>query len=109
MKHPDSPPYVLACMYPNEMAARNVYAPVQTLLHETACNLSAYRFLAPGENTWYVVVLGEHPDQALHTLLETLLRTRGTPVTLTQELLNRLMARRQQTTGASWVEGHYFR
>ena len=113
MSQPDLPFYYLACTYPNEKAARKAYVPLQHIIHDIGCELSAYRFFMLGERTWYVVVIGETPDPGLHSRLETILTTltRGTPVVLEREVLILLLARRvnQLQEGTTWKENHYFK
>ena len=102
--------YYQASRYPTKTAAGKAYSPIQQIIHEVACDLSAYRYLVPSERTWYVVVIGQQPDQPLHERLKTILTTltRGEPVTLSEDTIALLMARRlQQTQRGPWVEGHY--
>ena len=103
-------PYSLAARFPNKNAAGNAYDPIQTLIFEEDCDLSAYRFFEQKERKWYVVVIGEEPSPQLQERLATILfiLTRGVRVTLDSETLAVLMARRaQQTQIGPWVERHY--
>jgi hypothetical protein len=103
-------PYYQAARYPNKSAAGKAYAPIQHLIHEVECGLSAYRLFVPSERTWYVVVIGEQPDAQFHERLKTILTTltRGEAATLDEETVTLLLARRaQQIQRGSWVEGHY--
>jgi hypothetical protein len=104
------PIYYQAAQYPNKTAAGKAYSPIEQMIHEEDCDLSAYRYLVPSERKWYVVVIGEQPTQQLHEQLKTILTTltRGESVTLDQATLIALLARRvQQVPKGSWVEGHY--
>ncbi len=113
MSQPDPPFYYLAYTYSNEKAARKAYVPLQHIIHEVGCELSAYRFFMLKERTWYVVVIGETPDPGLHNRLETILTTltRGAPVVLERDVLILLLARRvhQLQEGTAWKENHYFK
>ncbi len=103
-------PYSLAARYPNKHAAGKAYDPIQTVIFEEDCDLSAYRFFEQNERKWYVVVIGEAPSPPLHQRLETILftLTRGARVTLDSQTLAMLLARRaQQTQFGPWVERHY--
>ena len=103
-------PYYQASRYPNKQAAGKAYTPIEQIIHDEECDLSAYRFLVPGERKWYVVVIGEQPIPQLHERLKTILTslTRGEPATLDADTLALLIARRlQQTQRGPWVEGHY--
>jgi hypothetical protein len=100
--------YYLAATYPSKTAAGTAYKPIQQLLHDERCDLSAYRFLEPVGNTWYVVVVGEQPPPRLQHQLTKLLGKRGQLTTLNDAMLLGLLARReQQITLGDWVEGHY--
>ncbi len=103
-------PYYQAARFPKKRAAGKAYTPIEQIIHDAECELSAYRFLVPSEGKWYVVVIGEKPDQQLHERLQTVLTTltRGEPAILDEETLLLLLARRiQQAQRGSWVEGHY--
>ena len=103
-------PYYLAARYPNKTPAGKAYNPIQTIIFEEDCDLSAYRFFEQKERKWYVVVIGEEPSPQLHQRLATILfiLTRGVRVTLESETLAALMDRRaQQTQIGPWVERHY--
>jgi hypothetical protein len=99
-----------AARYPNKTAAGKAYSPLERIIHEEECDLSAYRFFVPTEKKWYVVVIGDRPNVQLHERLTTILTTltRGEPATLDEGILLGLLARRaQQTQKGPWVEGHY--
>ena len=103
-------PYYLTARYPNKTAAGKAYNPIQAIIFEEDCDLSAYRFFEQKERKWYVVVIGEEPLPQLHQRLATILfiLTRGVRVTLDSETLAVLMARRaQQSLLGPWVEHHY--
>src|SRR5205085_10354971 len=103
-------PYYLAARYPNKTPAGKAYDPIQAIIFEEDCDLSAYRFFEQKERKWYVVVIGEEPSSQLHQRLETILftLTRGQRVTLESQTLAVLLARRaQQTQFCPWVERHY--
>jgi hypothetical protein len=103
-------PYYQAARYPNKSTAGKAYTPIQQIIHEVQCDLSAYRLFVPSERKWLVVVIGEQPDQQLHERLRTILTTltRGEPARLDAGQLALLLARRiEQTQRGSWVEGHY--
>jgi hypothetical protein len=103
-------PYYQASRYPTKSAAGKAYTPMQQLIHEVECDLSTYRLFVPNERKWYVVVIGEQPDQQLHERLKTMLTTqsRGEPARLDAETVAVLSARRlQQIQHGPWVEGHY--
>ncbi len=103
-------PYYQAARYANKTAAGKAYTPIQQIIHDERCELSAYRYLVPSEGKWYVVVIGQQPTPQLHERLRTILTTltRGEPVTIDAETLAVLLARRiQQTQRGPWVEGHY--
>ena len=59
-------PYYLAARYPNKTPAGKAYNPIQTIIFEEDCDLSAYRFFEQKERKWYVVVIGEEPSPQLH-------------------------------------------
>src|SRR5438045_8295802 len=103
-------PYYLAARYPNKTPAGKAYHPIQTIIFEEDCDLSAYRFFEQKERKWYVVVIGEEPSPPLHQRLGTILftLTRGVRVTLDSQTLVALLSRRaQQIQLGSWVEHHY--
>jgi hypothetical protein len=54
-------PYYQAARYLNKAAAGKAYTPVEQIIHDEECDLSAYRFFVPSERKWYVVVIGEQP------------------------------------------------
>ncbi len=102
--------YYQAARYPNKTAAGKAYTPIQQIIHDERCDLSAYRYLVPSEKKWYVVVIGQQPTPQLHERLRTILTTltRGEPVTLDADTVTLLLARRlQQTQRGTWVEGYY--
>src|SRR5256885_15154051 len=106
----DQTPYYLAARYPNKTPAVKAYNPIQAIIFEEDCDLSAYRFFEQKERKWYVVVIGEEPLPQLHQRLETILfsLTRGERITLESQTLAALMDRRaQQTQIGPWVERHY--
>src|SRR5205823_13351108 len=99
-------PYSLAARYPNKNSAGKAYDPIQAIIFEEDCDLSAYRFFEQNERKWYVVVSGEEPSPPLHQRLETILftLTKGERVTLDSQTLAALLARRaQQTQFGPWV------
>ena len=103
-------PYYQAARYPNKTKEGKAYDPIQQIIHDVVCDLSAYRLFVPSERQWYVVVIGEQPDAQLHERLKTILTTltRGELTTLDEETVTLLLARRvQQAQRGSWVEGHY--
>jgi hypothetical protein len=102
--------YYQAARYPNKTRAGKAYTASEQIIHDEDCDLSAYRYLVPGEKKWYVVVIGEKPDQQLHERLKTILMTlaRGEAVSLDEDTMTLLLARRlQQIQHGSWVERHY--
>jgi hypothetical protein len=104
------PPYYQAARYPNKSAAGKAYTPIERIIHDEECDLSAYRYLVPSEKKWYVVVIGEEPSPQLHERLKTILTslTRGEPITLDSATITVLLARRvQQMQHGPWVERHY--
>ena len=106
----ESTPYYLAARYPNKTPAEKAYNPIQAILFEEDCDLSAYRFFEQKERKWYVVAIGEEPLPQLHQRLETILfsLTRGEKTTLDFMTLAALMVRRaEQTQIGPWVERHY--
>jgi len=103
-------PYYQAAQYPNKTAAGKAYAPIERIIHDEKCDLSAYRYFVPSSRTWYVVVIGEQPSPQLHERLKTILMslTRGKAVTLDTDTLTALLARRlHQIQQGPWVERHY--
>jgi hypothetical protein len=108
--NPLDQPYYQAARYPNKTAAGKAYTPIEQIIHEEDCDLSAYRYLVPSEHKWYVVVIGEQPAPKLHERLKTILTTltRGESVSLDDATVIALLARRvQQIPKGPWVEGHY--
>ena len=106
----EAPPYYQAARYPNKAAAGKAYYPLQAIIYEEQCDLSAYRFFEQQERKWYVVVIGDEPSPQVHERLATILftLTRGVRVTLDNETLAALMDRRaQQSLFGPWVEHHY--
>ncbi len=102
--------YYQAAQYPNKAAAGKAYTPIQQIVHDEDCELSAYRFFVPRNRTWYVVVLGEQPAPQVHERIATILTTltRGKRVTLDPDTIALLLARRiEQTQKGTWSEGHY--
>ncbi len=103
-------PYYQAARYPNKTAAGKAYNPIQQIIHNEQCDLSAYRYFAPQERKWYVVVIGNQPPAQLHGRLKTILTTltRGEPAKLAEEVIVFLLGRRlEQSQIAPWVEHHY--
>ncbi len=106
----EATPYYQAARFPNKTAAGKAYDPIQAIIFEKDCDLSAYRFFEQNERKWYVVVIGEKPTPQLHERIETILLTltRGERVTLDSVTLAALLVRRaQQTQLGPWVERHY--
>ena len=100
-------PYYQAARFENKAKAGQVYTPLQELIFEEQenCDLSVYRLRIT--DGWHVVVVGERPAESLHQRIEALL-TKGTLVTLPDDVLTYLQARRAQASQiAPWVEGHY--
>src|SRR6266478_5000128 len=93
-------PYYQAARYPNKTAAGKAYTPIQQIIHDEDCDLSAYRLLVPSERKWYVVIIGEQPTTPLHERLKTILTTltRGEPTSLDEDTISVLLARRLQQT-----------
>src|SRR5229473_2541563 len=103
-------PYYQAARFPHKAAAGKAYDPIQTIIFETKCDLSAYRYFRQHERKWYVVVIGVRLSPQLHQRLETILLTlaRGEQVTLDSGLLAALLVRRaEQAQLGPWVEHHY--
>lgn len=106
----EQPPYYRAARYPNKAAAGKAYDPIQTIIFDMDCDLSAYRFFEQNQRKWYVVVIGEKPSPQVHQRIETILYTlaRGERVPLDSMTLAMLLTRRaQQTQLGPWVEHHY--
>ncbi len=106
----EAPPYYQAARFPNKAAAGKAYAPIQAIIFDEQCDLSAYRFFEQHQRKWYVVVIGEQPLPQVHQRIETILHslTRGERVPLDSETLLFLLARRaQQSLLGPWVEHHY--
>ena len=102
--------YSLAARYPNKNSAGKAYDPIQAIIFEEDCDLSAYRFFEQKERKWYVIVIGEGPSPQLQERLATILfsLTRGQRITLDSQTLAALMVRRaEQTQFGPWVERHY--
>jgi hypothetical protein len=99
-----APPYYQAARFANKAKAGQVYTPLQEIVFEEDCDLSAYRLkITEGR---HVVVLGERPNDQLHQRIEALL-THGTLVTLRPDVLDYLQSRRAQATQIGpWVERH---
>ena len=103
-------PYYQAARFPNKTAAGKAYDPIQAIIFEEKCDLSAYRFFEQHERKWYMVVIGEQPFPQVHQRIETILYslTRGERVTLDSDTLAGLLDRRaQQIQLGPWVEHHY--
>ena len=103
-------PYYQAARFPNKAAAGKAYGPIQAIIFDGDCDLSAYRFFEQNERKWYVVVIGERPAPQLHQRIETILfsLTRGERVTLDSGTLAALLVRRaKQAQLGTWVERHY--
>jgi hypothetical protein len=102
-------PYYLAARYQEASISQEVYTKAQKLLANNACDVSAYRFLRPNilELPWYVVFLGERPEEALHQQFVEVLQE-GTPANVPPEVLLQLLERRaQESHKGPWVEHHY--
>jgi hypothetical protein len=108
-EHPS--PYYLAASYATKHAAGKAYTPIERIIFEADCDVSAYRFFLPVERIWYVVVVGERPpapvEERIKTILTTL--TQGQfvahfPPEFVQMLVDR---RNEQRTKGDWVEVHY--
>ena len=97
-------PYYQAARFANKAKAGQVYTPLQAIIYQERCDLSAYRLkITEG---WHVVVVGEKPNDQLHLRIEALL-TQGTLVTLRPDVLDYLQSRRAQATQIGpWVERH---
>ncbi len=100
-------PFYLAARFPSKEAAGSVYFPLQEMVfaaHDD-CDLSVYRIRHEG--VWLVIVLGEAPPKALYLRIEAKL-TKGTLVTLREDVLRFLQARRSNVAPlAPWVELHH--
>jgi hypothetical protein len=102
-------PYYLAARYQEASVSQEVYTKAQKLLADNACDVSAYRFLRPNvlELPWYVVFLGERPEEALHQQFVEVFQE-GTPTDVPPEVLLQLLERRaQKAQKGPWVEHHY--
>ncbi len=99
--------YYQAARYPSKTAAGKAYKPLQQLIHDENCDLSAYRYFSVEEHAWFVVVIGEKPPHYIQAQLTKLLK-KGEVVTLDDVTITVLLARRlQQIQQGDWVEGHY--
>ncbi len=67
-------PYYQAARYPSKTAAGKAYKPLQQLIHDEDCDLSAYRYFSVEEQAWYVVVIGEKPAHYIEERLTKLLK-----------------------------------
>ncbi len=101
----DTTPYYQAARFASKAKAGQVYTPLQEIIFQEDCDLSAYRIrITEG---WHVIVLGEKPSDQLHQRIEALL-TNGTLVNLRSDVLAYLQRRRARAEKiAPWVEVHY--
>ena len=100
--------YHRAAKYPSEESSEVPYDTMQQLIYEEPCSLSVYRLRLGEELAYHVAVLGEPPEERLQRRIENTLKD-GTPVTLPQEVLAALIARRrEQQQHGEWVERHHF-
>lgn len=100
--------YHRAARYPGEEASEQPYDAMQEMIRVEPCNLSVYRLRLGEDLEYHVAVLGEPPEERLQRRIEDTLKD-GMPVTLPQEVLNALIARRhEQQHNGDWVERHHF-
>ena len=66
-------PYYQAAQYANKAVAGKAYSPIERIIHDELCDLSAHRYFVPSSQTWYVVVIGTQPSPQLHERLRTTL------------------------------------
>ena len=106
-EEPSKAPFHRAARYPDEPSSELPYAQAQQAIHDTPCDLSAYRLQLLPDYIWHVAVLGSPPLEGLVRRIEEILAT-GEQETLSDEALTALTVRRlQQIQRGQWVEGHY--
>jgi hypothetical protein len=104
-RKPIALPYYQAATFANGKTSGAVYDRLQHLIHTEECDLSVFRFKR--KTTWYVVAIGEKPQDSIHIEIESQL-TNGNLTKLETEVLSYLIDRRQQASQvAPWVEVHY--
>lgn len=107
-KEQEQLPFHKAARYPDEQSSEAPYDAAQQTIHDTPCDLSAYRLRLGRGLEWHVAVLGALPPPELAQRIEDILST-GEPVTLSDEVLLYLIERRkEQSKQGPWVEKHHF-
>ena len=100
--------FCLAARFRAERPSRRVYFKAQDIIYRKPdSELSVYRFQL--NQIFHVAILGAPPDQTLEQRLRRLL-VAGDAVTLPDDVLTMLVARREHASReGSWVEHHYRR
>ena len=100
--------FCLAARFRAERPSRRVYFKAQDVIfRKPDSELSVYRFQL--NQIFHVAVLGAPPDQTLEQRLRRLLAA-GDPVTLPENIITMLVARRVDASReGSWIERHYRR
>src|SRR5258708_4455743 len=102
---PERPSYLKASRFAGERSAWNAYSRLQTLVFDTDCDLSGFRFQLNG--AWLVAMLGESPPDGVGRRINGLL-SKGNAAGLPEEIVEFLQERRKQAMqpGSLWVERH---
>lgn len=99
--------FVHAARFDAEALSTPPYQHLRRLLHDTPCDVSAFRLqLAPAYD-WYVAALGTTPPPELVEQITTILAS-GQAHELPPVVVEQLVLRRaQQARKGEWIEGHY--
>lgn len=104
----DPQPYHRAAKYPDEQSSEGPYDTLQEFIRREPVNLSAYRIRLGEKLDYHVAALGERPAKGHQRRINEILKD-GEHVTLPQEVLDALTARRrEQQAHGPWVERHHF-
>lgn len=105
-REPEGLPYSRVARFRDSRTAGQAYFAAQDAVFTApATNLSVYRLIL--NQVYHVAVLGQLPPRALARHIERALAS-GEPVTLPQDVMQRLASRRaQHVRNAPWSEGHY--
>src|SRR5438093_10191231 len=103
-EHPPIP-YSLAARYRDAHAAGWSYFAAQETIYQAQCDLSVFRLI--WERHWHVAVLGKIPPAEVDQTVR-LIMAAGEAVTLPEDVLGELLARRARAAQQGpWIERHF--
>jgi hypothetical protein len=103
------PEYRHAVRFPDEPSSNTAYEQTRDIIRDEPCDLSLYRTALLPALTWYVIILGQIPEEDLQERIYEALEG-GEAVSLPEEVWRQFNQRRLEQSGKGpWVEKRYGR